>query len=271
MFSTKWNRFMNEVREFFEDNEGTVWFRGHSNIGHDGEHQDYELKSTLFRQKESVEKTLLVERDYIYEFYHTGYNVHKTDNIWSLLFIMQHHGLPTRLLDWTNSLLTALYFARQGWVKGKNRPSIWLLNPIKMNKLLSDHEHIIVTDTAEDYFQHIKELEGSRAIASIKNSTRINAQQGNFTIQGNTLLPLHDEIIARGGAYGDICKEITLDDELSYDLSIYLAMNSVTHFTMFPDLDGLSREIKSRVYKYPSEPVLRVNQQFIGMSEDKDN
>jgi len=48
------------------------------------------------------------------------------------LFIMQHTGAPTRLLDWTEGLLQALFFALQ---QEQVKPILWMLDPAQLNRL----------------------------------------------------------------------------------------------------------------------------------------
>src|SRR5205823_4830121 len=50
------------------------------------------------------------------------------------LFLAQHFGVPTRLLDWTQGALIALYFALLEEKADKPRPIVWMLNPTQLNR-----------------------------------------------------------------------------------------------------------------------------------------
>lgn len=60
----------------------------------------------------------------------------------SWLTLMQHYGLPTRLLDWSESPLVALYFALSSDKDAKTDAAVWVLNPMKLNKKVGYGEYV---------------------------------------------------------------------------------------------------------------------------------
>lgn len=52
---------------------------------------------------------------------------------WEWMFLMQHHRAPTRLLDWSEGPLAALYFAVSEDKHIKKDGAVWCLDPIALN------------------------------------------------------------------------------------------------------------------------------------------
>ncbi len=133
-------KYLSAVREIRRrwrvPNNKELWFRAE-----DSAHKETHLQPGLYRPKvsaarqPSVAKLLELENDLYEEFGRCATQLsdaraQSDDWEWDSYFLMQHHGVPTRLLDWTDGALIALHFAvgkRHSRLRQEQRFSFWIL------------------------------------------------------------------------------------------------------------------------------------------------
>jgi len=186
-----------------------LWFRGITCSGHS-------LLPKIMRDGKSEKEIFEREGRLLTRFRQRGlayWPAGYPQNDWEQLFAMQHYGLPTRLLDWSENIFVAAYFALHTTPghdhEGKPcTPVIWCIDPVLWNRNMPGPSEygteIHVLTTTEDHLLPYEPMtkrprsKSPLAIFGTHNSERIVAQRGTFVVWGNVPDPLDDFAKAPG-------------------------------------------------------------------------
>lgn len=225
-----------------------VWFRGQI----DG---NWRLLPTIARAPGAIE----VERGLMNRFKQNAVQFldRHPESEWEWLFLMRHYGVPSRLLDWTESPLLGLYFAttpsstkgptlEEAAAEDDKDGALWSLLPSELNK-----PTVLLAQGALDIplFEHgNKEAEtylidnvrrsgvGSVPPAAgigVRGSLRMQSQHGVFTITHQDQIPIE---AAGNGAY---TWRFVIPQDRKAAMREELNLLGIHPLTVFPDLDNV--------------------------------
>lgn len=186
----------------------------------------------------------LVETMMLNQFHQKGISLltkYKVKHQLDLMVVAQHHGLPTRLLDWTESPLIALFFAVEN-LENKDDGCIYEYMPTSLSTyddIASDANFKSDSDFSFISPRHINE--------------RVKAQGGYFTLhplyKKVDVKPL-DILIKNNGAENNLTKAI-IPGSSKEKIKQELDRLNINRFTIYPDLDGLAAKLKQDFNELP--------------------
>ena len=255
--STKEIETLRDYTEFVEQLTDTRWYRGCA--------QCHDLKPSLYRHPviKDSEELLKLESEILKRFrqrctpYLTA--TMNTDDDLNAMFIMQHFRVPTRLLDWTENPHIALYFAlndssykeSSGNLEYKDDVCIWVLDPVAWNNKaldVSPPPGILYSQNKEYLNGYLPTIASTSrkpdpvALYGIFNNPRIVVQRGVFTLFGSKVEPM--ERIYRQHYPKDCLYKLIIKKQNVGNMLKSLVRIGITDSTIFPDLEGLARELR---------------------------
>ena len=183
---------------------------------------------------------------------------HDTD--WDWLALGQHHGLPTRLLDWTYSPYVALHFATQNMEKYDRDGVVWCVDYARAHNLLPRPLSTALREEGADVFTTELLAAGAPELADLEGQfvlfveppsfdARIVNQYALFSVVSPAEARLDDWV----DAHPELARRVVVPAELKWEVRDKLDQANVTERVLFPGLDGPSRWL-GRYYRPRQRP-----------------
>jgi hypothetical protein len=186
--------------------------------------------------------------------YSRPYFTHPPENDWEVLVAAQHHGLPTRLLDWTYSPLVAAHFATLDNDR-RSDPVVWRLDWKSVHRcfrlpelalLIQDLEGILGGDRPMTPWVLFNTPADAQQFACMLEppslSPRIVAQSATFTLCSDKRQSF--DRFLEGHGLGSALTKFIIPAEEAARFRDQLDLVSVDERRLFPDLDGVAAEMR---------------------------
>ena len=236
LFEGSWNSHIGRFRS-------ASAFRGLSDAA-------YPLDTTLMRLGGSFQQ---LERHLIRNFKKYAHrDVVETDSYWHWLSVAQHHGMPTRLLDWTHSPLVAMHFATANMEKYDCDGAVWCVDYEKAHELLpGEIRQALIAEGANSFTTELL----ASSVSSLQQFDALSEEPFLLFFEP----PSIDDRIANQfalfsvmshSAYGldcwmqrhrEICRKVVIPAAIKWEVRDKLDQCNITERVLFPGLDGLSR------------------------------
>ena len=232
-------RDVGKVREATDQHK--LWFRGHASTA-------FRLLSTIGRPATyggrkkrftRADEEQLLHRFRRRAFPHDG----AVTNAGYAIFLARHHGLPTRLLDWTADALFGLYFCCAEHPRKDGR--LWAFRQRSYEHVLDAFE-IAQARTEGDVFRIIESAKRVKIVHPVFNSPRLVAQDGGFTWQSDPQVALEDLAGVRFEPKDLDLKHLywwLIPADCKASLLRELSGLGINHRSVYPDLDGIARSL----------------------------